>query len=91
MDIGDATAKFLKGVAAGRVNLAESLSEVAEAGMEKLCALPPLGFVDSVLQQMMQPGAAPAHVMQGLADQLLERSLVVNKMLKVSYLHLNDS
>ena len=80
---GEATARFLKGVAAGKLDLAESISEVAAAGMEKLCTPAPLGFADSVAKQMLQPGAVPAQVMQGLADQLLERSLAITKMLKV--------
>ena len=79
-DTGDATAKFLKGVAAGRVNLSDSMSEVAEAGLEKLSE-PSHPLLHQLFQQ---PGVTQGQMMQGLAAQLLERSLAVNKMLKAS-------
>ena len=64
------------------------MMEVAEAGMEKLtaCTLPFTAgsqHVNPIIQQLMQPGMTPAQVMQGLAAQLLERSLAVTSMVKV--------
>ena len=67
------------------------MSMVVEAGMEKLsmpCPLGlgtpcPLGSLNPILQQMVQSGMHPSQLMQGLAAQLLERSLAVTKMVKV--------
>ncbi len=66
-----------------QINLAESMSEAAEAGMEKLTTPSFSCGGNHLLRQLLQPGVSPAQLMQGLAAQLLERSQVVTKMVKV--------
>ncbi|GAX80189.1 hypothetical protein CEUSTIGMA_g7627.t1 [Chlamydomonas eustigma] len=86
-DTGEATAKFLKGVAAGKVDLADSMSVVAEAGMEKL-STPAWGVVGSyggmpsLLQQLVPAGVPEGQILQTLTAQLLERSQAVTRLVK---------
>ncbi|GAX80188.1 hypothetical protein CEUSTIGMA_g7626.t1 [Chlamydomonas eustigma] len=82
-DTGEATAKFLKGVAAGQVDLSESISAIADAGVERLLAAPsPEPNGNCILRQLMQPGVLPGQAMQGIAAQLLERSRAVTQLIK---------
>jgi hypothetical protein len=72
------------------VDLADSMSVVAEAGMEKL-STPAWGMVGSyggapsLLQHLVPAGVPEGQMLQTLTAQLLERSQAVSRLVKVRF------